>query len=151
MVPTISRDMPCQSFWLPGKGWRLDGMKPTERARSMAKVCMSGTQPDGERDSTEQQAVAKRAKQILTCKGFEECLQHSGSQACNYGRMVRVPLDFDRRVFTPTQRTTRGMANTRLKAVLSMAIMQAAAIDSIRNRQLERMRSLVSPGLPLAA
>ncbi len=144
----------------------------TDRRRAMIK---SGYEQD--RGTLKFRCPAKD-----TCKGFEECLQHSGSKAYNYGRVVRVPLDLDRRLFTPTQRssptwkrqyqtrsatervnsrlgkvcgldsrTTRGLANTRLKALLSMAIMQAAAIGSVRNRQPERMRSLVSPGLPQAA
>ena len=33
-------------------------------------------------------------------------MQHSGSKAYNYGRAVWVPLDFNRRLFTPTQRTS---------------------------------------------
>ncbi len=144
----------------------------TDRRRAMLK---SGYEQD--RGTLKFRCPAKD-----TCKGFEECLQHSGSQAYNYGRVVRVPLDLDRRLFTPTQRssptwkrqyqtrsatervnsqlgkvcgldtrTTRGLANTRLKALLSMAIMQATAIGSIHNRQPQRMRSLLSPGLPQAA
>ncbi len=39
-----------------------------------------------------------------TCIGFDECLQDNGSQARRQGLSVRVPLQFDRRLFTPTPR-----------------------------------------------
>ena len=38
----------------------------------------------------------------LSCEGMEECLGYAGSRAEKYGRVVRVPLEVDRRVFTPT-------------------------------------------------
>ena len=36
------------------------------------------------------------------CEGMEECLSYAGSKAEKYGRVVRLALDTDRRIFTPT-------------------------------------------------
>ena len=42
----------------------------------------------------------------LNCKGYQECHQQHGGQVSDYSRVVRVKLDKDRRIFTPTPRHT---------------------------------------------
>ncbi len=38
----------------------------------------------------------------LSCKGWEKCHGDAGCETNGYGRVVRVPLERDRRIFTPT-------------------------------------------------
>ena len=40
----------------------------------------------------------------LRCKGWEKCHGDAGCKTNGYGRAVRVPLERDRRIFTPTPR-----------------------------------------------
>ena len=40
----------------------------------------------------------------LRCKGWEKCHRDAGCVTGGYGRVVRVPLERDRRIFTPTPR-----------------------------------------------
>ena len=38
----------------------------------------------------------------LGCEGWEKCHRDAGCKTNGYGRVVRVPLERDRRIFTPT-------------------------------------------------
>ena len=42
----------------------------------------------------------------LTCSGRTECEKLAPSGVSDYGRVVRIPLDYDRRIFTPVARHT---------------------------------------------
>ena len=42
----------------------------------------------------------------LDCEGYRECHQQYGGQVSDYGRLVRIKLDKNRRIFTPTPRHT---------------------------------------------
>ena len=40
----------------------------------------------------------------LNCKGWKKRHSDAGCKTNGYGRVIRVPLEFDRRIFTPTPR-----------------------------------------------
>jgi len=119
----------------------------------------------------------------LDCAGRERCLRDAGSDAGDYGRVVRVDLAAsDRRMFTPTpwgspswrrgynrrgalerinarldgsfrfeNHFVRGGAKMKTRLGLAVAVMMALALGAVLADRPERMRSLVDPGLPLAA
>ena len=119
----------------------------------------------------------------LDCAGRERCLRDAGSNAGDYGRVVRVDLAAsDRRTFTPTpwgspswqrgynrrgalerinarldgsfrfeNHFVRGGAKMKTRLGLAVAVMMALALGAVLADRPERMRSLVDPGLPLAA
>ncbi|MFQ5868140.1 MAG: transposase [bacterium] len=110
----------------------------------------------------------------IECQGKQEC---SGN---GYGRIVRIPLERDRRIFTPIARSSyawerlykgrtavervnsrmdnvfgfenhfiRGKAKMTLRISLALVVMLSMAVGRIRQKQAEKMRSLVQ--LPRAA
>ena len=110
----------------------------------------------------------------IECQGKQEC---SGN---GYGRIVRIPLELDRRIFTPIARSSyawkrlykgrtavervnsrvdnvfgfenhfiRGKAKMTLRMSLALIVMLSMAVGRIRQKQGEKMRSLVQ--LPRAA
>ncbi len=114
----------------------------------------------------------------LECAGCEACLRDAGSKAGDYGRVVRIDLAaHDRRMFTPTpwgspswrrgalerinarldnsfgfeRHFVRGRVKMQAHLGLALAVMMALALGSVAAGRPERMRSLVDPGLPLAA
>ena len=42
----------------------------------------------------------------LRCEGWKKCHDDAGCETSGYGRVVRVPLERDRRIFTPTPRSS---------------------------------------------
>ncbi len=107
----------------------------------------------------------------LECEGKERCRNES-----EYGRIVRIPLETDRRIFTPIARSSyawkrkykrrtaverinsrldvsfgfenhyiRGLRKMEVRVGLALIVMLALALGSIRNKQQEKMRSLVAP------
>ena len=103
----------------------------------------------------------------LECKGMEECPVNDS---------IRIPLEEDRRVFTPIARqsykwdriynsrtavervnsrldvsfgfenhTIRGIKKMRLQSGLSLMVMLAMAVGRIKEKQEDKMRSLVKP------
>ena len=109
----------------------------------------------------------------LKCESRHRCGENSG-----YGRIVRIPLESNRRIFTPIARSSyawrrkykrrtalerinsrldvsfgfehhfiRGLAKMEVRVGLAMVVMLSMALGSIRNREKEKMRSLVSARL----
>ncbi|MDE0291569.1 MAG: transposase [Candidatus Dadabacteria bacterium] len=106
----------------------------------------------------------------LRCKGWEKCHGDAGCKTNGYGRVVRVPLEFDRRIFTPTprgsvswrraynRRSALERINSRIEGsfrferhfirgvakMSALAVMMALAVGHIKAGRPECMRSLVS-------
>jgi len=107
----------------------------------------------------------------LECEGKERCRGKS-----EYGRIVRIPLETDRRIFTPIARSSyawkrkykrrtaverinsrldvsfgfenhciRGLGKMEVRVGLALVVMLALALGSIKNKEQEKMRSLVAP------
>ena len=106
----------------------------------------------------------------IACTQQDLC--HGGCQPA-HGRIVRIPLDLDRRIFTPLPReykhrtavervnsrldvsfefehhTIRGLHKMRMRAGLTVLVMLGMALGWLRRGQREYLRSLV--GHPRAA
>ena len=86
-----------------------DNIFYTERAEVWCRCPVSGTERKmAFWGSEEKRGVLKfrcpAAAFGLTCEGWEKCHGDAGCVTGGYGRVVRVPLERDRRIFTPTPR-----------------------------------------------
>ena len=116
--------------------------------------------------------AAPAARSSTAAFGFEcrdACHRAGGVEPGEYGRIVRIDLDsHDRRIFTPSWRRgyrrgsamerinsrlersfnfethyIRGLAKTKARVGLALAVMMALALGQVRAGHAERMRSLV--------
>ena len=86
-----------------------DNIFYTERAEIWCRCPVKGTERkmafcgfESERCSLKFHCPA--AEYGLNCEGWKKCHSDSGCKTNGYGRVIRVPLEFDRRIFTPTPR-----------------------------------------------
>ena len=83
----------------------------TERAEVWCRCPVSGAERkmgfcgfESDRDSLKYRCPA--AAYNLSCEGWAKCHGDAGCKTNGYGRVVRVPLERDRRIFTPTPRAS---------------------------------------------
>ena len=105
------------------------------------------------------------------CQGRTNCEKLSPVGVGDFGRVVRVPLELDRRIFTPIARpsgkwqkaynllvngridrvlgfelhTIRGKTKMEMRVTLVLVVMLAMALGRIRAGQSDKMRSLTAP------
>ena len=86
-----------------------DNIFYTERAEVWCRCPVSGTERkmafcgfESKRETLKFRCPA--AVYGVGCKGWEKCHRDAGCKTNGYGRVVRVPLERNRRIFTPTPR-----------------------------------------------
>ena len=85
------------------------------------------------------------------CKGRKDCEAAGDCQTNGYGRIVRVPLDTDRRIFTPTPRSSltwqrRYRGRTALERI-NVRLDQNFGFEHHHIRGLERMKTRITLAL----
>ena len=103
------KDEPDQPRVLFGE--RYDVFSYDEKGRVYCTCPITGEQRDMffhgfEKDRGTLKYRCPAAAYGLTCKGRNECQKLAPSGVSDYGRIVRIPLDYDRRIFTPVARHT---------------------------------------------
>ena len=77
------------------------------------------------------------------CAGHDACHRAGGVEPGEYGRIVRIDLDSYDRSFNFETHYIRGLAKTKARVGLALAVMTALALGQVRAGHVERMRSLV--------